>query len=67
MLIEAEGRALRGTFVIDPAGKIKIMEVHDNGIGRAAKELLRKGGPRTSLVLAVLQTGGWHHSAPSIT
>jgi len=33
VLIEEEGLALRGTFVIDPAGKIKIMEVHDNGIG----------------------------------
>jgi len=42
VLIEEEGLALRGTFVIDPAGKIKIMEVHDNGIGRDAKELLRK-------------------------
>ena len=42
VLIEEEGLALRGTFVIDPAGKIKVMEVHDNGIGRDAKELLRK-------------------------
>jgi peroxiredoxin len=42
VLIEEEGLALRGTFVIDPEGKIKIMEVHDNGIGRDAKELLRK-------------------------
>jgi peroxiredoxin (alkyl hydroperoxide reductase subunit C) len=42
VLIEEEGMALRGTFVIDPSGKIKIMEVHDNGIGRDAKELLRK-------------------------
>ena len=42
VLIESEGLALRGTFVIDPAGRIKIMEVHDNGIGRDAKELLRK-------------------------
>src|SRR6202020_1373396 len=42
VLIEEEGLALRGTFVIDPKGLIKIMEVHDNGIGRDAKELLRK-------------------------
>ena len=42
VLIEEEGLAYRGTFVIDPAGKIKIIEVHDNGIGRDAKELLRK-------------------------
>lgn len=42
VLIEEEGLALRGTFVIDPEGKIKLFEVHDNGIGRDAKELLRK-------------------------
>ncbi len=42
VLIEEEGLALRGTFVIDPSGKIKIIEIHDNGIGRDAKELLRK-------------------------
>ncbi len=42
VLIEAEGLAYRGTFVIDPQGLIKIIEVHDNGIGRDAKELLRK-------------------------
>jgi NADH-dependent peroxiredoxin subunit C len=42
VLIEADGLAYRGTFIIDPSGKIKTMEVHDNGIGRDAKELLRK-------------------------
>ena len=42
VLIEDQGLAYRGTFVIDPEGKIKIMEVQDNGIGRDAKELLRK-------------------------
>lgn len=42
VLIEEEGLALRGTFVINPEGLIKIIEVHDNGIGRDAKELLRK-------------------------
>jgi peroxiredoxin (alkyl hydroperoxide reductase subunit C) len=42
VLIEEEGLAYRGTFVIDPEGKIKVIEVHDNGIGRDAKELLRK-------------------------
>jgi peroxiredoxin (alkyl hydroperoxide reductase subunit C) len=40
--IEEEGLAYRGTFVIDPEGKIKIAEIHDNGIGRNADELLRK-------------------------
>jgi peroxiredoxin (alkyl hydroperoxide reductase subunit C) len=42
VLIEAEGLALRGTFVINPEGEIKVCEIHDLGIGRDAKELLRK-------------------------
>ena len=42
VLNEEAGLAYRGTFVIDPAGHIRIIEVHDNGIGRDAKELLRK-------------------------
>ena len=33
---------LDGTFVINPEGEIKLCEIHDNGIGRDAKELLRK-------------------------
>lgn len=40
--IEEEGLALRGTFIIDPEGVLKAYEVHDNSIGRSAKELLRK-------------------------
>lgn len=42
VMIEEEGLALRGTFVIDPEGRIKLCEIHDNGIGRDAGELLRK-------------------------
>ncbi|GHT27616.1 peroxiredoxin [Bacteroidia bacterium] len=42
VLIEEEGLAYRGTFVVNPEGKIKITEIHDNGIGRNADELLRK-------------------------
>jgi peroxiredoxin (alkyl hydroperoxide reductase subunit C) len=42
VMIEEEGLALRGTFVINPEGFIKVLEVHDNGIGRDAGELLRK-------------------------
>lgn len=42
VLIEEDGQALRGTFVIDPEGLIKTIEVHDTGIGRDATELLRK-------------------------
>lgn len=41
-LIEEEGVALRGSFLIDPEGKLKAMEIHHNDIGRNADELLRK-------------------------
>lgn len=40
--IEEEGLAYRGTFLVDPEGRIKLAEVNDNGIGRNADELLRK-------------------------
>jgi peroxiredoxin (alkyl hydroperoxide reductase subunit C) len=40
--IESEGLANRGTFVVNPEGLIKIIEVNDNGIGRNAEELVRK-------------------------
>ena len=42
VLIEDEGLALRGTFVVNPEGVIKVAEINDLGIGRDAKELLRK-------------------------
>jgi peroxiredoxin (alkyl hydroperoxide reductase subunit C) len=40
--IEDEGLSLRGTFIINPEGVLKAMEVNDNSIGRSAAELLRK-------------------------
>lgn len=42
VMIEEAGLALRGTFVINPEGVIKVCEIHDLGIGRDATELLRK-------------------------
>ncbi len=42
VLIEGEGQALRGTFLVNPQGEIVLYEVNANGIGRNAKELLRK-------------------------
>ena len=39
---EEEGMAYRGTFLVNPEGKIKVAEIHDNNIGRDASELLRK-------------------------
>ena len=40
--IESEGLSLRGTFIIDPDGVLKTIEIHDNNIGRSAKEMVRK-------------------------
>jgi len=40
--IEEDGLAYRGTFLVNPEGKIKLAEVNDNGIGRNADELFRK-------------------------
>jgi len=42
VMIEEAGLADRGTFVIDPEGKIQIVEINAGGIGRDAGELLRK-------------------------
>ena len=42
VMIEEEGMAYRGTFLVNPEGKIKIAEIQDNNIGRNADELLRK-------------------------
>ena len=42
VLIEEDGLAERGTFVIDPEGKIQIIELNAGNIGRDANELLRK-------------------------
>ncbi len=42
VMIEQDGAALRGTFLANPEGIIKVAEVHDLGIGRSAKDMLRK-------------------------
>ena len=42
VMIEDAGLADRGTFVIDPDGKIQIVEINAGGVGRNATELLRK-------------------------
>ncbi len=49
VLLEDEGIALRGTFIIDPEGVLRYAVVHDNNIGRNTDETLR--------VLQALQTG----------
>jgi peroxiredoxin (alkyl hydroperoxide reductase subunit C) len=41
-LNEAEGLSYRATYIVDPTGALKVMEMHDNSIGRSSKEILRK-------------------------
>ena len=36
------GLALRGTFIVDPDGVLKTIEINSNDIGRSGKETLRK-------------------------
>jgi len=50
VLVEEEGVALRGLFIIDPEGIIRYQVVHDMNVGRNVDETLR--------VLEALQAGG---------
>ncbi len=36
------GLSYRATFIINPEGILKTMEIHDNSIGRSTEELIRK-------------------------
>lgn len=40
--LEEDGVAMRGTFIIDPDGILKAMEVTDASVGRSSEELIRK-------------------------
>lgn len=40
--MEDEGLSLRGSFIIDPDGLLKTIEIQDTNIGRNMRELLRK-------------------------
>ncbi len=42
VMTESAGTAQRGTFIIDPQGVIQALEIHADGIGRNAEELVRK-------------------------
>lgn len=42
VLIEEDGMAERGTFVVNPDGKIVAYEINAGSVGRNAEELLRK-------------------------
>ncbi|WP_274649288.1 peroxiredoxin [Paenibacillus humicola] len=50
VLIEEEGVALRGLFIINPEGELQYQVVNHNNIGRSVEETLR--------VLQALQSGG---------
>lgn len=50
VLLEEQGVALRGTFIIDPDGVLRYMTVHELNVGRSTDETLR--------VLEALQSGG---------
>jgi peroxiredoxin (alkyl hydroperoxide reductase subunit C) len=41
VLLEDKGIATRGTFIIDPDGKIQYMGIHNLNVGRDSKEILR--------------------------
>ena len=64
ILIEHEGVALRGVFIIDPKGILRYQLVHDNNVGRNVEEVIR--------VLSALQSGGlcpvnWKRGDKTIT
>jgi len=50
VLIESEGIALRGLFIVDPDGILQYAVTHNLNVGRSVDEILR--------VLQGLQTGG---------
>lgn len=39
---EESGTDYRGTFLLDPEGRVKIVEINENSVGRSATELIRK-------------------------
>ena len=50
VLLEEEGVALRGLFILDPEGVIQYAETHNLNVGRSVEETLR--------VLEAIQSGG---------
>ena len=50
VLVESEGLATRGLFIIDPNGVMQYAVIHNLNVGRSVDETLR--------VLEALQTGG---------
>lgn len=50
VLSEETGEAERGTFIIDPEGKLRYVVISDGNVGRSVEETMR--------VVKALQTGG---------
>lgn len=64
VLHDDEGVALRGTFIIDPTGRVRWISINDLDVGRNVDEVLR--------TLEALQTGGlcgcgWQEGEPLLT
>lgn len=64
VFLEDKGHALRGTFLIDPHGRLRSALVHDLEVGRSVQETLR--------TLQAFKTGGlcpvdWKPGQPMIT
>lgn len=62
-VLDADGAAQRGTFIIDPEGTVRWMMVSDDSVGRSIQEVLR--------AVQALQTGGlcpaeWHAGEPTL-
>lgn len=62
-LLEDEGVAARATFIVDPAGAIQYLAVHNLDVGRSVSEILR--------VMEALRTGErapaeWAPGAPTL-
>ena len=53
ILREKEGRSERGSFIVDPNGIIKVLEISCEGVGRDAGHLMRK-----------LKAAQYHHEHP---
>lgn len=63
VLVEDKGIALRGTFIIDPNGKVVSVVINDLSVGRSIDETFR--------VLKAFQTGelvgcGWQPGQPTL-
>lgn len=56
VLLEDKGIATRGTFIIDPEGRIQYMGIHNLNVGRDSKEILRV---LTGLKSGELCGAGW--------